>query len=254
MIPKDYFTDFKFRDNIILEGYRGSIAHGVYIKEGYDDKDIFGLFIPPKEYVIGLQQYDHYEKIKQEWDVLYYSLRKFVSLALKGNPNVLCLLWLNQNYYTKITPIGQILINNRDIFTSKSCHASFVGYAYGQLRKMTKYGEMAHMGAKRKELVAKFGYDPKHGSHCLRLLKMGIEYLTTGELKVFRDVDKQMLLAVKLGEWSLEKIQEEADRLFKLADEAFVRSTLPNKPDFEKAERLLIDLHEEFWSEKQCRV
>ena len=248
-IDRTLFKEFRFPDDIILEGYRGSISHGVYVKEGYDDKDVFGIFIPTKEYIIGLKQYDHYESIKNEWDVLYYSLKKFVSLALKGNPNVLCLLWLNQNFYTQITPIGQKLIDNRDIFTSKACHASFVGYAYGQLRRMEKFGKMSHMGAKRKELVDKFGYDPKHGSHCLRLLKMGVEYLTTGELNVFRDVDKQMLLAVKMGEWPLEKIKEEADRLFKLADEALVRSPLAVKPDYDKANQLLIDLTEEYWYE-----
>jgi len=251
-IPYKLFNDFKFSDNIILEGYRGSISHGVYVKDHIDDKDIFGIFIPSKEYIIGLKEYEHYEKQIKEWDVLYYSLKKFIGLALKGNPNVLSLLWLQPKFYTIITDLGKELIDNKNIFTAKSCYYNFSGYAYGQLRKIEKFKFDGYMGEKRKQLVEKFGYDAKNASHCIRLLKMGIEFLTTGELNVWRE-DNQMLLAIKLGEWDIEKIKQEADRLFKLSDEAFIRSKLKDHPNHDKANKLLIDLHEKYWETKKCQ-
>ena len=70
---------------------------------------------------------------------------------------------------------------------------------------------------------------------------MGIEFLTNGELKVFRE-DAHELKDIKLGEWSLGKVKKEADDLFKLAQEAYVRSSLPSLPDVEKAEKLLIEI------------
>jgi len=44
------------------------------------------------------------------------------------------------------------------------------------------------------------------------------------------------------GEWSLEKVLKESDRLFALAQEAYIHSPLPLKPDREGAERLLVSL------------
>lgn len=234
-------------NEIILEGYRGSISHGVYIPDHIDDKDIFGIFVPPKEYIIGLNTWEIYEHKEDEWDILHYSIRKFFSLALKGNPNTICLLWLNPEFYTKLTDLGLRLIENREIFTGKHCYHSFTGYAYGQLRRMTHFHFEGYMGDKRKKLVEKFGYDCKNASHLIRLLKMGIEYLTEGKLNVFRE-DNQQLLAIKMGEWTLEQVQKEADRLFILAEESYVRSTLPNEPDFKKATELLIEITEQFWN------
>lgn len=230
---------------IILEGYRGSISMGMYMKNWIDDKDIFGVFVPPIKNLYGLHDWDCYERKEGEMDELYYSIRKFIQLALKGNPNTLCLLWLRPEYYIKITKWGQALIDNRDIFTGRHCYHSFTGYAYGQLNRMTHFKFEGYMGEKRKTLVEKFGYDTKNASHLIRLLKMGVEYLTEGNLNVFRE-DNQQLLAIKRGEWTLEQIKEKANELFKLAEEAYVRSPLPTQPDYEKAEELLINITKEF--------
>ena len=86
----------------------------------------------------------------------------------------------------------------------------------------------------------------KHAAHLIRLLKMGIEVLTDGEVNVFRE-DSQLFVAIKKGEWSLQKVKSEADRLFKLLDEAYVRSKLPSKPDFKKAKSLCIDIMRDYY-------
>jgi predicted nucleotidyltransferase len=235
---------------LILEGYRGSVSMGMYMENHIDDKDIFGIFVPPKDYVIGLNIWEVYEHKENEWDILHYSLKKFISLALKGNPNTLCLLWLNPEYYTKKTKWGDLLIANRDIFTAKSAYHSFTGYAYGQLRRMTHLAFEGYMGEKRKRLVQQFGYDTKNAAHLIRLLKMGIEFLTEGKLKVFRE-DNQQLLAIKKGEWTLEQVQKEADKLFPLAHEAYIHSKLPNEPDYKRANDLLIFITEDFWKRQE---
>jgi hypothetical protein len=142
-----------------------------------------------------------------------------------------------------------MLIKERDIFTSKQAYHSFVGYAYGQLRRTTHLACEGYMGEKRKQLVEKFGYDCKNAAHCVRILKMGIEFLVEGKLNVWRD-DNQLLLGIKMGEWTLEQVQKEADKLFKLAEEAYIKSHLPNEPNYKKANDLLIELTESFWTKK----
>ncbi len=130
------------------------------------------------------------------------------------------------------------------MFVSKQAYHSFSGYAYGQFKRMTNFKFEGYMGEKRKKLVDKFGYDCKNAGHLIRLLKMGIEYLTEGVLYVERE-DAPQLLSIKNGEWTLEQVKREAEKLFALTQEAYIRSPLKDKPDYEKAERLVISILKE---------
>jgi len=239
-----------FPDNLILAGYRGSIAHNMYVPNtdpnSIDDIDLMGVYLAPPEYYVGLGLGQKYrksvDKFIGKYDVVNYELRKFVNLLIKSNPNVLSLLWLRENHYVKRTRYGDLLIENRHLFVSKAAHASFTGYAYSQLKRMNNFAtDSSYMGEKRKKLVEKYGYDIKNAAHCIRLLKMGMEFLTTGELNVFRD-DAPYLLEIKRGMWPLDKVKSEAERLFHLADEAYVRSTLPNKPDIPAIEKIVMEI------------
>jgi hypothetical protein len=70
---------------------------------------------------------------------------------------------------------------------------------------------------------------------------MGIEFMTEGELHVKRQ-DATQLLEIKRGEWSLDRVKAEADHLFALAEESYVRSSLPVDVDKEAVNRLLITI------------
>jgi hypothetical protein len=166
-------------------------------------------------------------------------------MLLKANPNVLSLLWLKDVYYVDVHPIGQRLLDNRELFVTKRAYHSFNGYAYGQFKRMTHFKFEGYMGEKRKALVEKHGYDTKNAAHLIRLLRMGIEFLAEGELHVARG-DAEQLLAIKRGEWSLDKVKEESERLFRLAEEVYVRSTLPDRPDEGKVEELVGEMISEF--------
>ena len=50
------------------------------------------------------------------------------------------------------------------------------------------------------------------------------------------------MLDIKRGAWSLDKVKSEAERLFQLSQEAYVRSSLPPEPDRERAERLCVEM------------
>ena len=41
---------------------------------------------------------------------------------------------------------------------------------------------------------------------------------------------------------ALEQVKEEAARFFKLADEAYIRSKIPDKPEYEKVEKIVKDI------------
>ena len=232
----------ELEDYVIIRGYRGSIAHDMYEENVMqDDKDIMGIFVPPEDVTFGLSKMQAIERMVEEkisqkktvtWDIVYYSLPHYLNLILKQNPNVLCMLWLEERHYVKKTKFGKKLIMHRDKMLSKQCYKSFIGYAYGQLHRMTHIAPTSKLGAKRKELVERFGYDVKNAGHLIRLLKMGIEALSLGELIIARP-DNNQLLGIKRGEWELQKVLDYADSLFEKIEQAMLDSVLPAKIDID---------------------
>jgi hypothetical protein len=119
-------------------------------------------------------------------------------------------------------------------------------YADWSMQKLkTRYNDLrgvsGYMGEKRRKNVERFGYDVKHGAHAVRLLRMGVEFLYTGSFNVDRrGIDAEELKDIKRGLWPLERVQAESERLFSEAEVALYSSRLPERPDREKAEALLV--------------
>lgn len=260
MIPIDIINNhYELRCPILL-GYRGSHVHGTFIPKTdpdcIDDIDVMGICIPPLDHYYGLKSFGSKgtkEIVKDEWDIVLYEFTKAIRLLRNGNPNILQLLWLEDRHYMHISPLGQILIDNRDIFLAKSIHQGFVGYARKQFHKMTHSACKGYMGKKRKELVERFGYDTKNAAHLIRLLRMGIEVMNEGRLYPTRP-DAVLLKEIKRGEWSLEKVKKEADRLFALAEEAYIRSHLPSQVDFEKVDDLCDQIAKKYFDSGQSTL
>lgn len=225
----------------ILGTYRGSIAHGTYRPQKHpssiDDKDLLFVCVPDIYHYIGMRRYGSHGRGTKEvkrnpYDIVIHEARKFISLLAKGNPNVLQVLWTERKHFVVLTVAGEVLLHYRDVFVGKHVYKSFAGYAHAQLHRMTHHAFEGYMGEKRKQLVQKYGYDTKNAAHLIRLLNMGIEFLSSGELQVTRP-DRKMLIEIKDGEWPLEKVKAEADRLFVLAQEAYLRSSLRERPHAE---------------------
>jgi len=256
-IPKSLLTNLGLSTWCVLHCYRGSISHGMYVPKSspnsIDDKDTMAICVPTEEYYLGLKQYGSRgtKEIRfNEWDIVIYEARKAIRLLAKGNPNVLVMLWVSPKHYIKVTNAGRLLIENRHLFVGRHVYRSFIGYAHGQLHRMTHHAFEGYMGEKRKRLVKKFGYDTKNAAHLVRLLRMGIEFLKDGELYVERH-DAQQLLEIKRGEWTLEQVKTEADRLFKKVEDVYIASTLPVNVDREVINNLCINVIKTSWEERR---
>lgn len=229
--------------NLVLMTYRGSVAHGMYIPpedpNSIDDVDVVGVAVPDDEHYLGLKRFGHNgngtrETFVGNLDAVVYEFQKTVRLLLKGNPNIMSMLWVEKEHVLLSTDTGMELIWNRHWFAGKHCYQPIAGYAAGQLSKMTHTAFQGYMGAKRKKLVERFGYDTKNAAHLLRLLTMGREFLDTGCLQVFRTDDAQTFLDVKIGKWSKEHVLQAAEDLFNDLRKARDRSPLPNEPDYDR--------------------
>ena len=245
-------TPFPLKPNLILAGLRGSEAHGTYIPpddpNSIDDIDVMGVVIPPIKYYFGTSKWDHCEQIDAPWDVIIDEFKKYISLLVKQNPNVIASLWLEPEDYIYIHPIGQILIDNRNLFASRDVYKQFIGYSKAQLTRMTHISHRGYLGAKRKKLVEKYGYDCKNSGHVVRLLLMAAEFLETGTLKVRRTIDRDLIMSIKRGEWKLEKIYALAADLFTKCEESYKASVLPTHLDLKAIDLFCVQLLQEWFS------
>jgi len=240
--------------NIVYLCYRGSISHNTYVPNtdpnSVDDIDIIGVFLAAKEYYIGLSQHKSENPTTIEimgevddvlLDCVFYEIRHFISMALKSNPNIFSAIWVDPIHHILVNPYFEPYLTNKKSFISRyNLYKSFTGYANGQLKEMSAYNKQGYMGEKRKRLIDKFGYDVKNAAHLIRLLHMGIEALQTGCIKVLRNVDAEMIIDIKLGKWPLDEVKMYAEELFRRAKKAYEQSTLPEKPDKELAEQILM--------------
>jgi predicted nucleotidyltransferase len=298
---------FDTPEGTILLAYRGSIAHGMYVPDSdpdsIDDVDLIGFVIPEARFYVGLSEWGSrgtQDYWRGHYDYVFYELRKAVSLLLRGNPNVVSVLWLRPEHYLFLSDAGRALLDHRDLFVGKHVYDAFAGYAQTQLEKMEtrdpaelreymsitaelkarglhpnhkgehiprspdhppeyeswssdkliqrlasyrKKGEnIGYMGEKRKSLVLRHGYDAKNAAHCIRLLRMCKEFLFTGYMEVYRTRDAEELLDIKRGKWSLDEVKKHARELFEDIAAARDASPLPDAPDRDAVERLLINL------------
>jgi hypothetical protein len=90
-------------------------------------------------------------------------------------------------------------------------------------------------------------YDAKNMLHVFRLLQMAEEIALTGQLHVRRP-NRGFLLQIRRGEFEYETLVEEAEALVSQVEAAFAASTLPEAPDKQAAEKLLIRVRREFYA------
>lgn len=213
----------------------GSHAYGTNVPTS--DEDTRGVCIPPAEYILGLNEWEQHED--KTCDTTIYGLHKFVRLALNCNPNIIEILHVREQDILTITPAGHRLREAAPIFLSKRAFKTFGGYAYSQLQLLHK-GKTARHGS-HAGLVEQFGFDAKNAMHLIRLLRMGLEILNTGEVHTYRP-DHLELLGIRQGSWPLEKVLSEAERMDGELKTAAEKSSLPDEPDFDAANQLVMDL------------
>lgn len=248
---------FPLHDHLFLAARRGSEAHGTYVPStdpnSIDDRDIQAIVVAPKTYYFGLSNFEHVEAINAPWDVVIDEFRKFVRLLVKQNPNVLSILWLEPEDYLFKHPLAEQLILQRELFSSRAVAKSFMGYAHDQLLRMTHVAGRGYLGAKRKALVEKFGYDIKNAAHLIRLLHTGREFLETGKLQVKRTWDRDLIISIKRGEWKLDKVYTYAGELFESCRQAEKKSPLPPRLNFKRIDQFTIEILEDWFDSREKR-
>ena len=228
----------------------GSHSHGTYVPpedpNGVDDVDLMVVVVPPPEFKLGLKSWEHGTYKHGKWDVVLYDWQKYLHMVSKSNPNVLGTLWLEGDDVCRFSEAFTVLQGWRHEFLSRRMYPAFVGYARGQLYKMTHHAHQGYMGDKRKQLVEKFGYDVKNAAHLIRLLRMACEAFELGTLFVRRP-DAAEIIGIKQGLWSLERVQKEAENLFTRVDHAVKNGKVREVPNELLLQTLMVTAYKENW-------
>jgi len=223
--------------NSIFIGYTGSVAYELYKDGDKSDKDVIAVVVPPIDYYFGLKTFPHHGTIQvqqNDWDVIFYDIKKFVSLLVKNNPSVLSLLWTPQKHIIKSNLYWNRLAESKELFKSYELVKCILGFTSGHIKRIEA------MGTENK-------YDFKDAMQLIRWLYMGIDYLEIGELEV-EAKKKDLLLQIKRGQISKTKVLVLAYNLTQQL--CGMRGyDIQEKPDATKINNVLVSLLKDYYKE-----
>lgn len=232
----------------------GSELHGAKVGET-DDTDLYGVYIENPEYALGLNSREHFvwstagndrRNGPDDVDVTLYSLRKWAGMAAKGNATALHFLFADPK---EVDPkVWRKIQKNKSVFLSRTSATQFIGFADSQFKRLTGEKGSGKKG-QRPEYIGKFGYDTKAAMHGLRLLYECLELMQHGRITLPRP-EKDLLIEVRSGSWTFERVLQHAQRLFHDVDRAVPKSPLPDKVDRSAVSRLIAQVHLEFWANR----
>jgi len=230
----------------------GSELHGAKVGKT-DDTDIYGVYIEQPEEALGLDSREHFvwstagnkrRNGPDDVDVTLYSLRKWAGMAAKGNATALHFLFAEPQEIPAQT--WRRIQTERALFLSRISAKQFLGFADAQFKRLTGEKGRGKKG-QRPEYISAFGYDTKAAMHGLRLLYECIELMKDGRITLPRP-EKKLLIEVRSGAWTFERVLAHAQRLFKEVDDAVALSPLPEKVDRAAISRLLAEVQLQFWA------
>ncbi|GAA0339242.1 hypothetical protein GCM10008967_31940 [Bacillus carboniphilus] len=97
-------------------------------------------------------------------------------------------------------------------------------------------------GSGRQDFIEQYDYDTKFFMHSVRLLTSAIEILETGDFQTYRP-NRQLLLDCRNGKYSFDKALEMIKDLDSQLKRALETSELPEQPDYEKINQVLIEIN-----------
>lgn len=227
----------KHNAKLIFLCISGSHTYGFPSRDS--DWDYRGIFINKTENVLGLDKPDDKLELKiGEEDIVLFEIEKALKLALAGNNNTL--EWMKSKAVLEDPECLEFKkLVGKNI--PKSVYNAYKGTAVFNYKKFIKQG---------RKTVKKYLY-------ILRALMAGIYVLETGKIepditklnKCFRlDVVDELVKLKTKGEEQMknsvpeERIEKLIEELHERIDEAYAKTSLPEKADKEKFNKFLLKI------------
>jgi uncharacterized protein len=98
----------------------------------------------------------------------------------------------------------------------------------------------------RHRLEKEHGFDTKHASHLIRLLRMGSEILNDGVVNVYRP-DAEELLDIRRGKYSYDEIIKMSDGLMADIETSYETTKLRRHVDNKMVSKIILNMYEMYW-------
>lgn len=218
-------------ENVEYMTVHGSRSYGLNNEDS--DWDYRGFYMPHIKLLLGYGSDQSSRSYKHDnVDTVAWDIRHFFNLASSANPNVLETLYTRDSDVVQCGRYGNAVRRHRQAFLSKKVRDSFGGYAVSQLKKVrTANWE-----------------DPrtlKDAMHLMRLLYFGGQALINHELYVYQGFEPASpyfnnLKAIRAGEFDRDFVISKAEEELARLDKSHKMSRLPDEPDHETLNRLLV--------------
>lgn len=247
----------------ILRVPAGSNLHGLSVP-GTDDQDEVGICIEDITAVVGFSEFKQYiyrtaaEREHKndapsqpgDLDLTIFSLRKFLRLAIQGNPQILQCLFVPRERCITRTALGSQLQDLAPLIVSRQAGARYLGYLEAQRQRLR--GERGQKKVKRPELEARFGFDTKYAMHILRLGFQGVELLLTGHITLpMAENDRAYVYATRLGQVPLQDVLTKAGELERQIKDLLHDAPVAAEPDREAIEAWMVKSYRDAWHARE---
>lgn len=244
--------------DVVLRGVCGSRAYGLHRPDS--DFDRVAVAVAPPQAFLGVYDPDlssWHKAVEGGDDITVHELRKFCNLVLACNPTVTELLWLDEDGYDVVEPVGRWLLEHRgELSCARGVKNAYLGYATSQLKQVhgnVRGDEVSRLYTPRgvlrvarnrvmsalldEEAARKRGYlnipkerpedrRRKMGRHAYRLVHQGVSFYRTGQLEL--KIDREACFA--FGD-AFADGREDGAKLMGWATAQFMLPTpLPKKP------------------------
>ena len=167
---------------VLFSAIVGSKLYGIANEDS--DTDIRGVCLQPIESLLGLHTKEKYEESngltgKDKVESIHFCLNKYIQLVLKGNPTILEMAFVPDEFIIKDTKLGwkvREFVRNHCI--SKEVFPAYMGYFQSQVTHLKK----KNTEGKRQELIDKYGYDVKFAAHAVRIALQAIDIFKSGAI------------------------------------------------------------------------
>jgi hypothetical protein len=242
----------------------GSGLHGTSVSD-QDDRDEMGVCIEPPDAVIGFKSFEQYEW-KTAWeregmranrsgpgdvDLVVYSLRKWMRLAMNGNPTVLLMLFAPSNKIVRQSVEGiELRRMMPQYILSQLAGQRFIGYLHKQRENLLSHNGKGR-DCTRPELIEKYGFDTKFAGHMIRLGIQGLELLNTGKITLpMTSADAYLIKAIRTGNYKMDECLAMAEILEEdlVTLMASGKSPLRPEPAYEEIDKWLAAIYQWRWT------
>ncbi len=108
----------------------GSYLYGMNTPNS--DYDLRGFILAPVPYLIGVAEF---KAAELEGDTKIYSLKHFLKLVLRGDPQNSELFFAEKKHIKNISPLGARVLDMKEHLISNAIYGRIMGYSIGEWRK-----------------------------------------------------------------------------------------------------------------------